>query len=123
MPQRYILLPLTETARGALAIPSLPLTDEPGQPLPTALADLAAALSVDGFAAYIEAELFGGVGSQASAVWRGGRMVQPVTRSADAINLALSALGVQKAGDEDEFSTLGLGRFRFTDEWGASGRA
>jgi hypothetical protein len=108
MPQGYILLPLTETARAALAIPSLPLTDEQReQLLPTGLADLGVALSVDGFVAYIEAEFFGGVGTQASVVWKDGRMVQPVIVSADAINLALSALGVQAATDEDEFATLG----------------
>lgn len=45
----------------------------------------------------------------------------PVTRdtAAQAINEALRHLGVRTTGEEDEFSAIGLDRYRWTDEWAA----
>ncbi len=76
---------------------------------------------------YIEAEFFGGVGSQAAVGWQGGvvgfgplRTQTPtedregyavVGESDDmAINAALRWLGVTRTELRDEFDTVGLGR-------------
>lgn len=70
--------------------------------------------------AYIETEYFGGSGSQAAAVFRDGaivlRVVLPEGRkpaqSDDPINSALRMLGVSGTLNGDEFTAVGLDRFR-----------
>jgi hypothetical protein len=76
---------------------------------------------------YIEAEFFGGVGSQAAVGWEGGvlgfgpRRTQTPTEDragyavvddlADlAINAALRWIGVTRTRMRDEFDTVGVGR-------------
>ena len=78
---------------------------------------LAFANSSDGPVAYIEAEIFGGAGTQANALYSNGRLAQPIAKSSEAINDALRWLGVKVQGNRDEFDTLGLGRHRSTDRW------
>ncbi len=84
--------------------------------------------STEGPIAYVEAELFGGIGSQRAAVWADGRLsLGPVSYDdenepraaglATPISQALARLGVDRLGFHDEFDALGLGRCRFTDEW------
>lgn len=80
--------------------------------------------------AYIETDYFGGTGSQASAIF--SRELPPrrlvdtgakaPARPDSPINQALRSLGVKAALGQDEFDTLGLGRFRDLealglDEW------
>jgi hypothetical protein len=120
LPQRLLLLPLPEAAQAALRVPFCPLTDD--QPLPFAVAELGVQLSAGGLAAYIEAEFFGGGGTQASIVWNNGRVAQPVLVSPHAINAALAVLGVRASPGEDEFEKLGLWRFRSTEEWHGEAR-
>jgi len=80
----------------------------------------------DGKLAYIETNYFGGTGSQAAAVFSAGRIVmrssipigrQPAHRDAP-INTALRALGVEALAGEDEFDSIGLGRFRDLESLG-----
>jgi hypothetical protein len=79
---------------------------------------------------YVEAEFFGGEGHQAALVWDHGMRVLEVIEPEPeagapapplregAINQALRRLGVSVAtGEVDEFDTVGLGRFRSTEEW------
>jgi hypothetical protein len=80
--------------------------------------------------AYVEAEFWGGEGHQAAAVWdRGVRVLDVIEPEPEAgvparplregaINQALRRLGVRVTGGEvDEFDSVGLGRFRSTEEW------
>jgi len=80
--------------------------------------------------AYVEAEFWGGEGHQAAAVWdRGVRVLEIIEPEPEAgareppvrecaINQALRCLGVEVAsGEVDEFDSIGLGRFRSTEEW------
>jgi hypothetical protein len=76
--------------------------------------------------AYIEAEYFGGVGRQCSAVWDSGTLVfgpaaidegPPGPDAYSPISQALARLGVARGGHHDEFEAVGLGQHRRTDDW------
>jgi hypothetical protein len=77
--------------------------------------------------AYVEAEYFGGVGSQFAAVWRRGALVLgPLVLAEDEprpaagmspISQALRQLGVSAGGHYDEFDAIGLGRHRDLEDW------
>jgi hypothetical protein len=81
---------------------------------------------------YIEAEFFGGTGSQAAVGWQGGvvrfgpRRTQTPTEDREgytvvldpykmAINVALRWLGVTRSERPDEFDTVGIGRCSIRD--------
>ena len=117
--QGKLLVLLTEEVRSRYGIPSLPLTDEGEEPiLPQSIADLCFRLSARGRIAYLEAEIFGGTGLQATVLAEGGVVSRGPIVQRDAINLALRAiLGVSAAGCIDEFQALDLGGSRHTDEW------
>jgi hypothetical protein len=90
-------------------------------------------LSRGGAVAYVEAEFFGGTGSQAAVVWRDGAVVLPPTVTTDepgergerielgdpdwAINRALQVLGASAEGAIDEFEAVGLRAHRDTEDW------
>jgi hypothetical protein len=63
--------------------------------------------------AYIETDYFGGMGSQAAVVWQEGLLVF----STDSINEALVRLGIVADPGQDEFDTVGLGRWRSNEKW------
>lgn len=129
LPQGFALVRLHQTD-GESAIAGFDrLTEE--------AAAAAAAFSTVGRLAYIEAEFFGGTGTQAALGWDGGRIAfgprltqtpgegrehyEDVEAGADlAINEALRWLGVSAEGTHDEFDTLGLGRL---DELRSEGEA
>ncbi|MNP14531.1 hypothetical protein D3C76_1068610 [compost metagenome] len=67
--------------------------------------------------AYVEAEYFGGSGSQNGIVWDQGEVVFEKTISSNAINKTLEILGIIRTDDKDEFDTVHLGRHRFVDDW------
>ncbi|OHV62980.1 hypothetical protein [Pseudofrankia sp. BMG5.36] len=76
--------------------------------------------------AYVEAEFFGGVGSQRAAVWSGGALVfgpvalgegQLVPVDGTPISQALAWVGVTREGVHDEFDSVDLGRHRHTEDW------
>lgn len=110
------MIPLGTNAREFHGIPFLPLTDEGDVELPSALTQLCTQLAMSGDFAYIEAENFGGAGTQAYVLFNGGKAGSPVVAN-DAINCVLRLLGVRTGKDSDEFETVGLGRHRETDSW------
>ncbi|WP_245821905.1 hypothetical protein [Lentzea waywayandensis] len=96
----------------------LPLSAVPG---PRQLAEW----SLRGPVAFVDAEFFGGTGSQRAQVWDQGRSVLgPLVREEDdpmpgvtPISQALRRLGVVKGEHHDEFDAVGLGRHRDTEDW------
>ncbi|MDR6726968.1 hypothetical protein J2W91_005493 [Paenibacillus amylolyticus] len=70
-----------------------------------------------GLVAYIEAEYFGGTGSQNAMVWDSSQVIFEETLSQSAINRSLEILGVCKLQGKDEFDTVGLGRHRDIEDW------
>ncbi|MGN7412379.1 hypothetical protein [Paenibacillus sp. SAF-068] len=74
-------------------------------------------ISQSGRTAYVEAEYFGGVGSQNGIVWELGEVIFEETLSNNAINKSLEILGVMRLKEKDEFDTARLGRHRFIDDW------
>jgi hypothetical protein len=69
--------------------------------------------------AYIEAEFFGGDGTQAGIVWQQGQVIfEPLlSEEIGVIDQVLRTLGVQVGADHDEFDALGLGKYRDTEDW------
>jgi len=75
---------------------------------------------------YVEAEFFGGVGSQRAVLWVAGEVAlgpvhvgegEPVAPAGSPISQLLAHLGIERAGDRDEFEVAGLDRHRGTDDW------
>jgi len=111
------LVPLGREATHHLGIPFLPLTDEGKTETPPRVLKLCEQLSHGRSLAYIEAEFFGGAGTQACVVFTDGRQVGQLLVSETAINHALHILGVSKGNAYDEFEAVGLGAHRDTDAW------
>jgi hypothetical protein len=111
------MVPLHGQALRALGIPSLPLTIREADAVPTSLANLCALLSQAGPLVYVEAEYFGGMGTQASAAFAHGQLAGAKVVAQDAINRALQFLGVSKGDAFDEFEAVGLNAHRSTDTW------
>jgi hypothetical protein len=126
LPQGFGLVPVTAELLDDLS-------DDAGRAYPDAfwfltagLAERAATVSAAGAIAYLEADVFGGAGTQAMVVWRAGQVVLGPVRTAfragadhrdDAFNRALRELGVAASAAGDEFAALGLGGRRHTDGW------
>ncbi len=68
-------------------------------------------------AAYIEAEFFGGIGSQSATVWERGEQILAPFHDRDAINIALRLFHISRGAFRDEFEAVGLPRHRNTDDW------
>lgn len=116
LPQSHGLILLTKECRDEHGIAFLPLTDEGGS-VSEAVATACSLASRRGPVAYVEAELFGGSGCQASIVWDKGEIIAGPSVGQHAINEALRLLGVRAAAGQDEFDALGLGRHRETEDW------
>jgi hypothetical protein len=76
--------------------------------------------------AFVDAEYFGGRGTQAAVVWEGGRPILeasvpddmgPLPPEGGPIDKALRLLGAVAKNGEDEFDSVGLNRFRRTEDW------
>ena len=117
LPQGKAMIPLSAQVRETHDIPFLPLTDEGVDEVPAAIAALGGAIARAGKVAYVEAEFFGGVGTQACVTWDTARQSSPPFVDNCAINTALRFLGVAVGDNRDEFDALGLGECRGTDEW------
>jgi hypothetical protein len=96
--------------------------------LTAGIEDLARHASLAGPVGYLEAEFFGGVGTQAAMAWWDDRvLVGPVSfelGGPDQVELArspfnqvLRRLGVQRGEAIDEFEAVGLNRHRSTEDW------
>jgi hypothetical protein len=115
LPQAMALLPFSEAVRAAREIPFLPLTDEGQEYLPESIAVWCGHLSADTEIAYVEAELFGGAGTQAGALFDHRNHITTLV-APDAINRVLALLNVAPSGG-DRFDALGLGDHRNTEQW------
>jgi hypothetical protein len=112
--QGKAMIPITDELREFYEIPFCPLTDQVKE-IPAGICSLAK--KIPGKTAYLEAEFFGGIGSQAAAIWDMGNLIFGPVVKACAINEALQKLNVVKGDSHDEFEALGLGRHRGTNSW------
>jgi hypothetical protein len=118
LPQNMIMLPVTSVLCDDLGFPKWSLADEDDpQDLPDEIAAFCASLCETGCLVYVEAEFFGGDGTQFCALFENCKLVEPAITDPKAINHALQFLGVTVGDNYDEFAALGLGKHRFTDEW------
>jgi hypothetical protein len=118
--QDLSLIPLTDAFSVALEAhygAGLEIEFDDLSPLLGSGVQWAAAASAAGPVAFLEAEFFGGQGSQAAIGWQAGRITFGPSEANHAINEALRWLGVTPAESLDEFDTVRLGRFRATEEW------
>ncbi|GAA3882394.1 hypothetical protein GCM10022243_53760 [Saccharothrix violaceirubra] len=85
-----------------------------------------AAWSANGPVAHVDADFFGGLGTQYAQVWHLGEVVlgplhaaegEPTPEAGSPISQALRRLGAVKGDHVDEFDAVGLGRHRRTDHW------
>jgi hypothetical protein len=127
------LLPITEAMRSGDAAGAKPFGDVFWCLTPQVEA-LARRASSAGLVAYLEAEIFGGDGTQAAVAWRDGRVcLEPVCaevwmqdRSESAqwpFNRFLRELGVTRGDAFDEFDAVQLYRHRNTEDWEQAARS
>ncbi|MBI2685079.1 MAG: hypothetical protein HYX27_02095 [Acidobacteria bacterium] len=97
---------------GSIKLPQnawlLPLMDEDHN---------AAELSFAASVACITAEFCGGAGAQTATLYVSGREQTKFETGYQAINDAPHALGITAEPPKDAFDTLGLGRYRRTEDW------
>jgi hypothetical protein len=67
--------------------------------------------------AYVESEFFGGIGGHICLVYGESPSSKILPSSYHSMNQALRQLGIKRKGEFDEFLTLGLDRYRSTEEW------
>ena len=111
------MLPFTDEFIEKHQIPFLPLTDEGSELLPENIIKMCSALSNEKLLAYLEAEFFGGAGTQACALFENGKLKLGPKINESAINQALAILGVEKNASHDEFEAVGLNEHRDTNDW------
>ncbi|GAA1887254.1 hypothetical protein [Asanoa iriomotensis] len=122
LPHELAMVPMTDALLDALA----------GEPvlgfekLPAGFADVLASCSATGPVGYVEADFFGGTGTQRAALWAGGALAagplsldedEPFGPDGSPISQILRRLGVPPQRGRDEFDAVGLGRHRWTADW------
>lgn len=122
---RLSMLPMTDDYFDAVSVPGA--AKLPGfWKVPAGFGSLLTACSELGPVAYVEADYFGGAGSQSAQVWHRGTVILGPLRVAvgerppsagSPLSQALRALGVHRGRHLDEFDAAGLGRHRHTEEW------
>jgi hypothetical protein len=127
--QDFALVPYTDQAHEQLltTTASGAGTFVPFWWLCTSAAHLLIDLSRFGALAYVEAEYFGGIGTQHAIVWHHRSTAHgpfstpdntPTAPTHTPISQALSHLGITGAtAHRDEFDILGLGRHRHLEDW------
>ena len=120
--RKLSLLPVTDGLFGGVVLAE---ADEFWE-VPEEIARVLAPCSAQGAVAYVEAEYFGGAGTQCAQAWDGGQTVLGPLRQAEddpdplagrPISRVLRRLGVVKGDHFDEFAAVGLGRHRDTEDW------
>lgn len=123
--QHLWLLPMTDALFDAGTAAGAPELDGFWE-APTGFDRLLTACSEAGPVAYVEADYFGGAGTQSAQVWDAGKIVlgplhlaegEPLPTTGTPISQALRRLGAAKGNHVDEFSAVELGRHRDTDDW------
>jgi hypothetical protein len=119
------MLPMTDEYFDAVSVPGAPEL-EGFWKAPAGFGSSLGACSGLGPVAYVEADYFGGAGTQSAQVWHRGTVVLGPLRVAvgerppsagSPISQALRALGVRRGRHLDEFDAVRLGRYRQTEEW------
>jgi hypothetical protein len=94
--------------------------------LPGGFDRMLASWSAVGPVGYVEAEYFGGVGSQRAVLWVAGELVlgplhvdegEPDPSGGSPVSQVLARLGIKRAGYRDEFEAVGLHQHRETEDW------
>lgn len=100
---------------------------EPFVFLDQAIKDYLEMIQPDGYFIYVETDYFGGEGTQISAIFKDGKILETYKENTaniditipwpnrlleSPINKALRYIGVIRDGQLDEFDTLGLGKYR-----------
>jgi len=129
------LIPLTDTLRARLHQADRDAGKLDGfHELTQGIARWAQELSREWLVLYASCEFFGGDGIHAAVAWHQqsiifgpcftrtrGECADPPYQIADrqgmAINEGLRAVGIQAAGQRDEFAAIGLDRHRWTSDW------
>ncbi|MFF7157434.1 hypothetical protein [Streptomyces sp. NPDC008139] len=123
--QRLWLLPMTDALFDAVAIAGASELNGFWK-APAGFDRLLTACSETGPVAYVEADYFGGAGTQTAQVWDAGKVVlgplrlaegEPSPATGTPISQVLRRLGAARGSHVDEFSAVGLGRHRDTDDW------
>jgi len=134
LPQGYGLVPITSQVCDRLGGGTAKPFGDTFWFLSSGVEALARNVSRTGPIAYLEAEMFGGTGTQAMVAWRDGGVwlgpaatefrwppPDPASNPQWAFNQALRYLGVDRGAGIDEFDALNLGKHRHTVDWQTSG--
>ncbi|TCZ65197.1 hypothetical protein [Flaviaesturariibacter aridisoli] len=114
--QDLFLVPLTDELREQMTSPAA--EPVPGFELLTgAMEPVALSASMLGPLAYVEVTHWKGEGSEAGIIWEAGARLRTIRFGQGLINTVLKHLGCTANEGADEFTTLGFGRRRFTDDW------
>lgn len=125
--QGLSLLPMTDALFDAVAVAGASGLDGFWR-APAGFGRVLAECSTAGPVAYVEADYFGGTGTQTAQVWDAGKVVLGPVHSGEReafptagspISQALRRLGAARGDHFDEFEAVGLGRHRRTGEWAA----
>jgi hypothetical protein len=123
--QHLWLLPMTDALFDAVAVAGAPELNGFWK-APAGFDRLLSACSEAGPVALVEADYFGGAGTQTAQVWDAGKVVlgplrlamgEPSSTTGTPISQALQRLGAARGNHVDEFAAVGLGRHRDTDGW------
>ncbi|MEM7117217.1 MAG: hypothetical protein AAF614_32590 [Chloroflexota bacterium] len=117
LPCELFLIPLTSDYVHSNNIPFLPLTDDGITEIEGNLLKVCLNMSSEGKVAYVEAEFFGGQGTQGCILFERGAITEAARVNTTAINYALRWLGIRSSHSQDEFTVAGLSRHRKTEEW------
>jgi hypothetical protein len=124
--QGMAMVPMTDELFDAVRADILTNRELGFDKLPAGFEQKLAAWSKEGPIGYIEADYFGGVGSQRAALWRNGALTlgplkvdeqEPFPDDGSPISQLLRHLGVRREFDYDEFDAVGLDRHRDTEDW------
>ena len=117
LPCELFLIPLTADYVSSNNMPFLPLTNEDITEIEGNLLEICLNASSEGKAAYVEAEFFGGQGTQGCVLFERGKRIETARVNTAAINYALRWLGMRPSHSQDEFAMAGLNKHRSTEEW------
>jgi hypothetical protein len=112
--QEWALIPITDELHDEIGSDD---SFDNFEKLTPALEQWAQRISSFAAVAYVEAEFFGGDGSQSAVVWANSTRVIGPLHSKDAINKTLRYFGVAIGAAHDEFDAVGLGKRRDTHDW------
>ncbi len=122
----FAMVPMTDELFDSVSAGPSRSADDVFWKLPSGFGRVLAAWSNDGPVAYVEADIFGGAGTQTAQVWDGGAVVlgplhlpeqKPFPPMGSPISQALRRLGAVKSQHFDEFEAVGLGRHRRMEDW------